>query len=231
MEDGLRSATRQVRRSNLKDTIAAQVRELILSGELRPGSRIDQDRLAEEAGVSKLPVREAIIELASEGLVRTIPRRGSFVAAIEPEDVLDHYKIYGLLAGLAAERAAANLSEEELDELEAVLREMDRTTDPALLEELNIRFHRGISLAGSSGRLRAVLQVVAKSLPTRFFEFTEGWADRAQRHHWEILEALRERDGDRAFERVVSHLAAGGEYAVEVLTARGFWLPDEADQA
>lgn len=217
----------RVPRANLKDVVAARIRDLIFSGQLRPGVKIDQDDIASQLGVSKLPVREALIALESEALVRNLPRRGSFVAPLTPEDVRDHYRIYGLLSAVAAERAATGLSDAQLDELGELLTRMD---DPALTadeqERLNFEFHRGINRAGGSARLNSVLQLLAYSIPARFYEFTAGWSDEAAQHHRAILAALRQRDGETASREMEGHLRAGGDYAVRLLAESGFWEPD-----
>jgi DNA-binding GntR family transcriptional regulator len=216
-------ANQGFRRPNLKEAVAAHVRDRILAGELRPGSKIDQDALAESLGVSKLPVREALLQMESEGLVRNIARRGAFVAELEPDDVRDHYYIFGLVSGLAAERAAERLTEDELDELGALVDEMDEVTDPERLETLNFEFHQLINRAGGSGRQLAILRILAASLPARFYSFTEAWPAEARRHHHEILASLRRRDAAAARYATVDHLRAGGEIAVEMLRERGFW--------
>jgi DNA-binding GntR family transcriptional regulator len=81
------------RPKNLKHAVASLIRERIFSGGLRPGSRVDQDALAEAFGVSTMPVREALISLEAEALVVNVPRRGSYVADLTRDDVRDHYRI------------------------------------------------------------------------------------------------------------------------------------------
>ena len=216
-----------VNQTNLKDVVAAHIRENILSGTVRAGEKIDQDQLAHDLGVSKLPVREALIQLASEGLVDNRARRGAYVSALEPDDVLDHYQVYGLVSGVAAHRAATRMSEEEIDQLESILLRMDATSDAAELEALNTEFHRRINVAGASGRLLAILKTLSYSLPGAFYEFAEGWEHEARKHHWDILEAIKSRDGEETAGYVASHLAAGGKFAVGLLEGRGFWNGDK----
>jgi DNA-binding GntR family transcriptional regulator len=212
-----------VRPRNLKHAVASHIRDRILSGSLRPGAKIDQDALAETLGVSKLPVREALISLEAEALVVNVPRRGSFVADLTPDDVRDHYHIYGLVSAIAAERAAERLSEKQLADLDAMLDEMASSRDPARLEHLNHQFHRTINLAGGSQRLNSVLRLLADSIPARFYEFTTGWSAVAHEDHTRILEALRDRDPDAARQAMAEHLREGGERAVGLLEQVGFW--------
>lgn len=220
----------KLRRDNLKGDIERHLREMIFSGRLPPGQKVDQERLADDLGVSKLPVREALIGLEKEGLIENVPRRGAFVASLTPDDIRDHYQIYGLVSGLAAERAASTLGAEELKRLGAIQREMELGAqrdkpDPQLLESLNDEFHRIINRAGGSRRLSAVIRSLAGSIPPGFFEFTTGWIDIAHVDHMGILNALETGDGKAAATAVADHLARSGDRAVMLLHARGFW-PD-----
>lgn len=222
-------ANKALQRRNLKDLVAIHVRDMILSGDARPGTKIDQDTVADVLGISKLPVREALIQLEHEGLVNNRVRRGVFVADIRPNDVRDHYYMYGLASGIAAERATPLLTDEDINELEVILVEMDSSRDAERLEQLNIEFHSRLNKLGGSGRLLAILRTLANSLPGRFYEFTEGWAQVASVQHWEILDAIKQRDGELTNRAVTSHLRTGGDFAVKILQTRGFWEPDSVD--
>jgi DNA-binding GntR family transcriptional regulator len=183
----------------------------------------DLDEISAVMGVSKLPVREALIQLESEGLIESRTHRGSYVAMITPDDVRDHYHIFGLVCGVAATRAATSMSPERLDELEKICLAMESSDDQVLLQELNIEFHRLVNREGGSGRLRAVLRNLASSLPGRFYEFTPEWSHDANEHHREILEFLRAGDGEAAGRAMAEHTRLGAEFAVKVLEERGYW--------
>lgn len=224
----LSARARELRRPNLKAAVADSIRELIFSGALGPGSKIDQDEIAEQLGISKLPVREALITLEGEALVTSIPRRGAFVAALKREDIQDHFSIYGMVAGLAAERAALSLEPEAIDDLESLVRTMEGTSTPEEKERANFLFHRIINSAGGSLRLISVLRVLSNSIPTRFFERTPGWASVAQQHHNNILKAMRSKDGAEARRLMELHLRESGAYAIAYLEERGFWKDEAA---
>ena len=97
---------------SLKDTAAAYLREQILTGQLTPGTKVDQDEISVALGMSRLPVREALIELAQESLIDAVPRRGAFVARLERADIIDHYRIFGLIAGLAGAGPRTSLTDD-----------------------------------------------------------------------------------------------------------------------
>ncbi|MFZ9017431.1 MAG: GntR family transcriptional regulator, partial [Ilumatobacteraceae bacterium] len=101
-------ADRFRRRGGLADEVAAYVRGLILTGSLKPGTKIDQDAICEALGVSRSPVREAIVILGQEGLLDVTPRRGASVAQLTPDDIVDHYALVGAVAGRAAAMAEAH---------------------------------------------------------------------------------------------------------------------------
>jgi DNA-binding GntR family transcriptional regulator len=215
---------------NLKDSVVREIRRMIFAGSPRPGARIDQDGLARQFGISRVPVREALIVLEGEGLVEHYARRGYFVASITRDDVRDHYAVYGAVAGLAARRAARRMTPEAIAELTDLVAQMERTDRDADQAELNFRFHRAINLAGGSRRLAAVLRNLVDTIPGGFFEGATDWPEQARQHHRGILEALRKGDADAAAKLVEEHLEASGDYAVMLLERAGFWETSDQDE-
>lgn len=213
-------------RSNLSDEVATHLRDRILSGRLRPNQKVPQDEIARTLDVSKLPVREALIRLEGEGLVTNIPRRGAYVAPLTPEDVVDNYVIYGLTSGHAARRAAERISDEEVDMLVGWADAMEATADPDEQGQLNFDFHALVNRVGGSRKLRSVLKGLSHNLPTNFFGVRWHWSGHAHTDHRKIIEALRTRDGDLAFETMFEHLRRSGEHAVTMLADSGFWDED-----
>ena len=90
-----------VQRGSMSVEVADHIRSMIFDGRLRAGQRVPQDAIAAELGVSRLPVREALITLEADGLVAAEPHRGVFVVPIRAEDIEDHYRLYGMAQGLA----------------------------------------------------------------------------------------------------------------------------------
>lgn len=207
----------------MKIVAADEVRRQIFEGQLRPGTRIDQDRIAEQLGISKLPVREAVIELSAEGIVQLEPRRGAFVATLAREDILDQYWMLGVISGMAAERAADRLTDADLDTLTAMAAEMESSTSTETEELLNHQFHRIINRATGSRRLTAEIKTLSRAIPQGFYESHAGWRESTTHDHHEIVQALRERDGATARRLTEDHFRRGGDQAVALLEARGFW--------
>ena len=218
-------------RPNLRDVAADYIRTGIFAGDLKPGEKVDQERVATELGMSKLPVREAVLILEQEGIIDGIARRGAFVAMLRPEDFLDHYRMFAHLTGMAAERAAARISDAELDVMKQLLARMEKWTEANREhddERLNFRFHRIINRAGGSRRLNVVLKSLAAGMPEELYHRTRGWTPAAQKEHREILEALAARDPERARVAAVRHVETGGEEVISSLSTHGFWGNSES---
>jgi DNA-binding GntR family transcriptional regulator len=211
------------RRPNLADEVAAHIRDAILSGRLKPGQRIDQDAIADELGVSRLPVREALISLDREGMVHTIPRKGSYVSRIDRDDIADHYQIFGQVAGLAAARAVARLNEDGLAQLIDLHEHMVAADSLQEQQRLNHEFHRTINLAAGSQRMSSMLQLLARSLPMPYVDFPPEWLDEANRQHKDILDAFRRRDTLAAQRAMEQHINASARHAIEVLERLDFF--------
>ncbi|WP_063732848.1 GntR family transcriptional regulator [Streptomyces sp. RTd22] len=208
-------------RPNLQDEVARWVRRAIFTGELKPGERINQDELAERLELSRLPIREAMIALEREGLIKTIPRRGSFVWDFRRQDILDQYEVYAMVSGLATERAAVNLSKDEVASLRGAVEEMASHKDPAQREAANDHFHAIINRASRSPRLMWLLGLLASSVPVGFHD--TGW-EIAVRDHRTIIEHLERGDAEAAAEAMRDHIRRTGTHAVDFLP-----LPDDAD--
>ena len=209
------------RRGSLADEVAVYLRDMILTGQSRPGERIDQEDVSRVLGVSRSPIREAVVVLAQEGLVRLSPNRGAFVADITPGDIAEHYEVFGVLSGRTAAQAAHLLTDDDLAELALVHRTF-ATGDPIQMSLANHRFHQIINSVASK-RTRWMLALLERSVPAHYYEFSDGLYANAIADHLAILDALMARDGEAARWAMERHLAEGGRAATAALTARGFW--------
>lgn len=220
--------TRLRQRGALATDVAAYVRELILTGALKPGTKIDQEAICEALDVSRSPVREALVVLGQEGLVDVNPRRGASVAHLTPDDIVDHYELFGVMSGRAAAIAAEQLSDEERTELAAAHAAFERGRDlgPDELAALNHRFHRIVN-GCAPRRTRWLLRLLERSVPANYYEFADGWDAQAVSHHAEILDAILARDPDGARRAMEHHLHQSGVAAADALRARGFWDREE----
>lgn len=210
-----------VRRGSLADDIAAHVRGRILSGDMKPGEKVDQELLASELGVSRSPIREALVVLGQEGLLDVTPRRGVFVARLTREDVVDHYELFGLISGRVAAQAARDLTDEQLGELHAIHDRFEAATGDEH-GALNHEYHQLINTAASR-RTRWLLRHLERSIPASFYGNTPGWDQEAVVGHGEITKAILARDEDAARDAMEKHLHDAGLAAVAALEVTGFW--------
>jgi DNA-binding GntR family transcriptional regulator len=209
----------------MPDDVAGHIRRSILTGELRPGTKIDQEAIGAALGVSRSPIREAIVILGQEGLLDLTPRRGAAVAQLTPDDIVDHYELFGVVSGRAAAIAAETLKDDQIDELTAIheaFRAAPPDTPPGTLSSLNDDFHRIIN-ACAPRRTRWLLRLLERSVPADYYEFTDGWNAQAAAHHTTILDAITLRQPDRARRAMEHHLHESGVAAADALTTRGFW--------
>lgn len=213
-------------RGNMNQAVADHVRKLIFSGLLKPHERIPQDEIASALGVSRLPVREALFMLQSEGLVYLEPRRGGFVSPIERVDVTDHYEIFGLVHGMAAARAATLIDDAGLARLNDVNEALNRSRDPAEQDRLNWEFHRTINLLGGSTRLHSVLRTLARNIPRSFFDSIPRSKPTAVAAHRRILQAMRQRDPEATAHACQRHLREEGNLMMREMEEQGFWGDD-----
>lgn len=199
------------------------IRRLIFDGVLRQGQRVPQDAIAQTLGLSRIPVREALIALEREGWMTIVPHRGVFVNAPDELSVLDHYELYGLFYGFAVERAVERRGPEFADRLDPIQRQIAECDDVARLYELTIDFHRRVIEAASSPRLRSMLRQMTSIVPGNFFELVPG-ADEAEREGTAaIVRAIRAGDAALAKEEYTKMLRRQGELVVRLFRDRGMF--------
>ena len=178
------------------------IRLAILDGRLEPGSRLKEEELARELGISRTPIREALLVLQAEGLIQTTPNRGAVVVTHDADDLIDLYQLRALLEGHAARQAAARISDEEIGLLRESCDRFDRIAaeDIRELVKENLLFHRAIHAAAGSARLSGMLRRVIE-LPLVYKSYVWYPPDQKRisaHYHRQITNALSVRDAERA---------------------------------
>jgi DNA-binding GntR family transcriptional regulator len=125
----------------LSERIAEEIRNAVLSGEMRPGVRIRQELLAAQFGASRIPVREALKQLENEGLVVLAPNRGAWIADVNSEESTEVYKIREVVEPLAIFESVPNLTDADIDSLDATVRELERVATLEDYIRLDREFH------------------------------------------------------------------------------------------
>ena len=217
---GSQTADRLVRRSSGEDA-ALYIRRLIFDGRLAPGERVPQDEIARALGISRIPVREALIALERDGWVTIELHRGAFVTALDAQTVHDHYELYGLAYGFAVrramERAPAGLS----SRLDKTARSVSSTGDAGVVQALVLEFHETVLRAAGSPRVRVILRALAGLVPGNFFELVPAAIDVQRRGLAAIVRAVKRGDGARAASEYERMMRRQGDLVVEVFRARG----------
>jgi DNA-binding GntR family transcriptional regulator len=187
---------------NSSDVAAEVIRQAIVEGRLEPGTRLKEEKLARELGISRTPVREALLILQSEGLVDAAPNRGATVRIHDAEALEDLYQLRAVLEGHAARRAAARVSEDVVALLWSSCERFDARIDGDVrdLVKENGFFHNTIVEAAGSVRVADMVRKVIE-LPLVYKSYI--WYSPEQRrisahYHRQITKALGTRDAERA---------------------------------
>jgi DNA-binding GntR family transcriptional regulator len=185
------------------DQVLEHIRSAILSGRLAAGTRIDQRAIADELGVSIIPVRESIRQLEAEGLIEKRPYRGAFVTVLSMTELVDIYVAREALEELAARIAVERMTPDVVANLEALLAEMESATesgDRSALFDLNGAFHFTLYTASQNKILCQLIEGLweRSTVYRRRFTFMPERAQQALAEHKQILDACRRGDADAA---------------------------------
>lgn len=201
-----------VRPPTAQQFVLTELRRAITAGRLRPGTAIRQDALAEEFGVSRVPLREALKTLQGEGLVSYQAHRGYFVETLSLDDLREAYRIREILEEEAVRRAAARLTDADLDRLDAAQREVERAAEAGDVLDMaaaNRRFHMALfELAGMPRLVRLIKSLWDATDAYRSMYYGEG--DNRSLvidEHNAVLDALRRREVDAAVRILNAHRA------------------------
>jgi DNA-binding GntR family transcriptional regulator len=195
----------------LHDNVTDALRDLIVSGELLPGTKVREHALCARFGISRTPLREALKVLASEGLVQLMPRRGAFVAEITQTEIDELFPIMAALEALAAEAACRRITEENIRALRELHRQM-YAFHAAGAERDYLRLNRQIHLAlfeiaGNASLTSIYEQLLVRIHSVRFVaRKTPVQWQRAVGEHVLIMAAIERRDGPRLARLLRSHL-------------------------
>ena len=201
------------RRQPTHEMVASVLREAIITGHLRANEPLPQDEIAAQLRVSHIPVREALRQLESEGLVTYQPNRGATVSALTSEEIREIYEIRVILETAAIRRAATRLTPLQLAAARALLDRAERTQGGAQWGVLDVEFHEAIYGLDDRPRLQELITGLLRRVDRYWLSHGLMLKHREtfDREHRGLLEALERRDGDAAAVLLERHLigAAG----------------------
>lgn len=219
MTDPVLGASGRLQLTTARDVAESELRYRVLQGRLAPGDRVNQVLLAEELGISRGPLREAIEGLASEGLLQIVRHKGAFVPAVDAVELHELYELRRALETYAVRAACAGRGRRSPEVLDR-LRELTSTmVDDGRPYAPGQDFHRGlVALAGNQSLLRAWTDLHTRiSLARARSARRPTRAREAPAEHGEIVEAVRNRQGARAAKLLDQHLQRSYESAAALL--------------
>lgn len=213
---------RHVHLQRAADIVRETLRDAILEGELAPSTRLREEELAREFGVSRTPVREALQQLGVEGFIEVSPHHGAIVATLTVEDILAIYVVREVLEGVSARLAARRATAEQVEQLLATVEEMEAQIDsasPAQLADLNLRFHAELRRAAANRYLDRFLSQIEHAV-RRFGQTTyaaPGRKESSIAEHRAIVEAVSARDPERAEAVAIEHMREARRLRLQML--------------
>jgi DNA-binding GntR family transcriptional regulator len=214
----------------LHEQVVQRLRAMLVEGQIAAGAKLNERALAERLAVSRTPLREAIKQLAAEGLVELLPNRGAVAIQLDEADVRAGFEVMAALEGLSGELAAARVEPDELRQIRALHYEMLAAYTRRELSayyRLNAQIHAAINAAARNPVLtRSYAQVNARLQALRFRSNQDEpkW-QRAVDEHGRMVEALAARDAGALREILVTHLNHKRDVVLELMRAGRLAMP------
>ncbi len=223
----LASASPKLVRSKTSDAVAERLLEMIFAGTMQPGDRIDLDAVAEQLGVSRAPVREALLSLERDGVIEMPYHRGTFVAQFDAGTLREAFELYGLLNAVTSARVARRGDPAVIAALERPAADVASATGTEEFEQAAREFRRVLNVAAGGPHLRGLLRTFGGLLPVAARLSMDRSVEQERVLIATELEAIRAGDAERASAITLEHLRLLGEHAVETLRRRGVLPPDD----
>jgi DNA-binding GntR family transcriptional regulator len=204
-----------------KDLVVEHVMNMMMTGRLRTGDRIDRSEIANDLGISRVPIQEAMVQLEHDGIIASRYHRGAFVERFDAATILEHHEIYGALNGLSAERAAADASGRIIDRLELLLETMQTTVDAQKFQEAAWVYRQSIYNEYAGPRLYAYLRALQSLIPQAFWDGYLGHREEMLVLYVEETDAIRRHDLVAARRVNVRRGELHGRIMIDELRRRG----------
>ena len=206
----------------LRDIVFKTLREAIITGELKPGERLMEIKLANELGVSRTPVREAIRKLELEGLVIMAARKGAEVAPINEKDLKEVLEIRKSLESLACELACRNVKASDIRKLRSINQEINQAIEAEEIEQItqkDVEFHEIINQLTENQRLIQMLHQLKEHIFRYRFEYIKEMENKQTivEEHGRIIDALAEKNPKKASSEIEQHIETQERYILNTL--------------
>lgn len=219
-------APARLKHKTMSETAADELRRRILSGEFVEGFQLKQDALAAEFGISRIPLREAFVQLESEGLVKILPHRGAIVSALSADDITELFELRALIEPYVLKKSIPKLTKADFAEADRILAEYNHEIDakqPTRWGELNTALHSlllsGADQPKASGILTSLLQQTDRY--TRLeLSLREGSLEKAKEEHRELVQLCKKGDVRGATSFLKKHILGAAEDLKEFISSR-----------
>jgi DNA-binding GntR family transcriptional regulator len=211
-----------------KDLVVTHVINLVLTGKLRSGDRVDRNEIAHELGLSRVPIQEAVVQLEHDGILSTQYHRGAYVERFDEAVVREHHEIYGLLNGIASARAAADPNATIVDRLDALMDVMRSNREARPFQEAGWQFRTAINEEYSGPRLLALIRASQAFVPRTFWVTYLHNYEELLAHFEAEIDAIHRGDPDAARAVNVARSEMMARVLLGELVRRGVFRPSGA---
>jgi DNA-binding GntR family transcriptional regulator len=204
----------------MKQKVLESLREAIMRGYLESWQQLRQDDIAFQLGVSRIPVREALMQLEAEGLVTFYPYKGAVVSTLSPDEAKEIFEIRFILESEALRFAFPNLSNDVLDEALRLVEEAGAEKDSANWSDQNWKFHSFLYQYAKRPRLLAMIDSLNQNIDRyiRIYLRTLSFQSESIEAHKQLITALRERNIEKAVDLLKEHLKNAEHHIIQYLT-------------
>jgi DNA-binding GntR family transcriptional regulator len=208
-----------------KDQAVSHIINLVLTGKLRSGDRVDRNEIAHELGMSRVPIQEAVIQLEHDGILSTRYHRGAFVERFDEASILEHHELYGLLIGMASARAAVDPRPQMLTQLDSLTEFMRANRESRSFQEAAWEYRRIINDEYAGPRLQAAIRASQSFIPRVFWVTYLNNHDEMLPFYEAETAAIHRRDPDGARAACTGRSEAMGRILLAELVRRGVLSP------
>jgi len=181
-----------------KDQVVSHILNLILTGKLRSGDRVDRNEIALGLGISRVPIQEALVQLEHDGIVSAPYHRGAFVERFDEATVLEHHELDGLLNGITSARAASNPTPRIMGQLDLLLRSLRATRDSRAFSKIAVEYRRTVNDEYAGPRLHAMIRSSQNLIPRTFWRTYPISPDAMLPFYEDETSAMHRRDPEAA---------------------------------
>lgn len=208
---------KSVNRKPLSVIVYESLKSAIINGEIEAGSRLTETVVSTQLNVSSTPVREAFTRLSSEGLVKIVPWRGAIVQEFTSQQLLEAYECREALETMAVKLAAQKITDNEIEKLQAIFADAEKTEDQTTFAELNTELHKLIFEYANNQTLTDMISQINDVILNHrnISSYSSSRRKQILKEHSEMIAALSKRDSEKAAYAIQKHIQNGYQYILD----------------